>query len=341
MVDSRAKVDASKIGSDAWMSALLRLMPVAVYTCDNEGRLTFFNDRAVECWRRKLGDIHDRWCGSFRMWLPDGSLLKHENCPMVDAARDGRAIRNAEIVLEQPSGDRLMTDVCIDPLYDKHGKLIGAINVFEDITRRKRVEAAFVDSEAKLAAELADSQRLQQNSTRLIVEGDLDGLYSSILEAARSLMRSDMASIQVYELEREEVHLLAHHCFTAKSAVFWEWVRADTGSSCGRALASDERMLVPDMDLFDGDPDDVEAYRNSGILSVQSTPLRAHSGQIIGMLSTPIGGSGMRRCDVRLSRSSSCRRERPLAAQYRFPNHGLLGKRCPCRRSGSRSDRVA
>jgi PAS domain S-box-containing protein len=280
--------DAALRQSDAAMSKLLMLMPAAVYACDTEGRLTFFNRRAIECWGRepRLGDIEDRWCGSFRMWRPDGSLLKHDDCPMVDAARSGRPVRNMEVVLEQPNGARILVSVNIDPLYDAAGELAGAINVFEDITEWKRAEAARLDSEAKLAAELEDTRLLQRISSSLIGQDSEDAPYATILDAARSLMRSDMASLQVLVSERQQLHLLAHRGFAAESARFWEWVRADTASSCGRALAADKRVLVPDMDRFDGDPDEVEAYRRSGILSVQSTPLRAHSGEIVGMLST-------------------------------------------------------
>lgn len=42
--------------------------------------------------------------------------------------------------MEQPGGPRVVVDVNIDPLRDAEGRLIGAINVFEDITERKHAE---------------------------------------------------------------------------------------------------------------------------------------------------------------------------------------------------------
>jgi len=144
--------------SEATINKLLTLMPVAVYACDTEGRLTFFNRRAVECWGRepKIGDLDDRWCGSLRMWLPDGSFLKHDDCPMADAARRGLTFRNTKVVIEQPSGNRIVASVNIDPLYNADGELIGAINVFEDITQHKRAEQALRDSEERFRT-LADN----------------------------------------------------------------------------------------------------------------------------------------------------------------------------------------
>jgi PAS domain S-box-containing protein len=287
-VGTRRRADASLRESEARLNKLLNLMPAAVYTCDTEGRLTFFNRRAVESWGRepRLGDLTDRWCGSLRMWLPNGEPLPHDDCPMANAARLGKSFRNTEVVIEQPSGTRMLASVNIDPLYGEDGQLVGAINVFEDITQRRRAETASMESEARLARELADSQRLQKISSSLITEGDPATLYASILKAACSFMRADMASIQAFAPDRQRLYLLAHSGFTAKSAAFWEWVHADTGSSCGRALASDRRIVVTDMDRFDGRSEDVAAYRDSGILAVQSTPLRAQSGRIVGMIST-------------------------------------------------------
>lgn len=128
---------------DSFTASLVALMPAAVYICDAAGRLTFFNRKAVEIWGREppLGDDQERYCGSFRMWTPDGHLLRHEDCPMADALRDGRAGRDLEVVIEQPDGTRLIANVNIDPIFDDAGNITGAINVFVDVTDRKRNEA--------------------------------------------------------------------------------------------------------------------------------------------------------------------------------------------------------
>ncbi|MGY3505186.1 GAF domain-containing protein [Bradyrhizobium sp. USDA 4471] len=129
--------------------------------------------------------------------------------------------------------------------------------------------------------------RLQEISTLLIQERELDSLYSRILDAAVDLMASDMASIQEFEPNRNELHLLASKGFHPQSAVFWEWVRLDSGSSCAAALSEGRRIIVPDVEAseFIGG-DDADEYRRSGIRGVQSTPLRSRSGQLLGMIST-------------------------------------------------------
>ncbi|MBV9108742.1 MAG: PAS domain-containing protein, partial [Gemmatimonadetes bacterium] len=158
--------------------------------------------------------------------------------------------------------------------------------LFTDITERKRAEAALRESEAHLATELEDASVLQKISNELVSEAGPDGHYNHIVEVARTLMRADAASIQELDAADSRLKLLAHAGFHAESAAFWSSVDAGAGSSCGRALMAHERVVVPDMDEFEADPHDVAAYRKSGIMSVQSTPLVASSGRIVGMLST-------------------------------------------------------
>ena len=160
------------------------------------------------------------------------------------------------------------------------------VSVFYDITERKRAEMALRESEERLAKELEDARLLQKLSIELVSEGGPDGHYHHIVDVARTLMRSDAASIQELDVVDSRLTLLAHSGFHAESAAHWAHVNADAGSSCGRALLDQQRVVVPDLDQFEADAHDVAAFRQSGIMSVQSTPLVASSGRIVGMMST-------------------------------------------------------
>lgn len=133
---------ASPLLGDERARRLVEIMPVALYICDNDGRIAYYNQRAAELWGRtpKLFDSVERFCGSFRMYQLDGKLVPHEECPMAIAVRTGRGIRNQELQIERPDGTMIFAAANIDPLYDDAGRLLGAINVFEDITPRKRAE---------------------------------------------------------------------------------------------------------------------------------------------------------------------------------------------------------
>jgi PAS domain S-box-containing protein len=121
---------------------LFEQLPFAIYICDRDGLVLRYNRRAAELWGRspKLGDPNERFCGSYRMYRPDGSLLPHHQCPMADVLRTGMSVRQQEVHIERPDGSRGIALVDIEAVKDDEGNIIGAVNCFQDITERKRAE---------------------------------------------------------------------------------------------------------------------------------------------------------------------------------------------------------
>jgi PAS domain S-box-containing protein len=160
------------------MDDVLSVMPAAVYTCDERGRITFFNQGAAELWGRKpeLNDSEEKFCGSFRLWRPDGSPLPHTETPMALAVRSGKPARNQEVIIERPTGTRVIASVSIDPLYDPDGRPCGAINVFQNITDLKRAEEARL----RLVA-------IVESSDDAIISKDLSGIITSWNRGAERL----------------------------------------------------------------------------------------------------------------------------------------------------------
>jgi len=121
---------------------LFDLLPVAIYVCDPDGLILFYNRRAVELWGRspKLGDPSDRFCGSYRLYSLEGGPIAHAECPMAQVLRSGVSVNDQEIMIERPDGSRGIVLVNIGVLKDRTGNLIGAVNCFQDITERRRNE---------------------------------------------------------------------------------------------------------------------------------------------------------------------------------------------------------
>jgi PAS domain S-box-containing protein len=150
----RAEAQEALRSSEARYRHVLGLMPAAVYTCEApSGAISFFNEHAVELWGRTpaIGDTDERFCGSLRLWRADGTKLPHRETPMAVALRDGRSFRNEEVVIERPDATRITVLVNIDPLRDAQGRITGAINVFHDVSERKRAEERLRRSEQELS----------------------------------------------------------------------------------------------------------------------------------------------------------------------------------------------
>jgi PAS domain S-box-containing protein len=130
---------------------ILKLLPAAVYVTDAGGRITFYNPAAAALWGWEP-PIGTEWCGSFRLYWPDGTPMPHDRCPMAVALREEREVVGEEALLERPDGTRIPFRPHPRPLFDDSGKLIGAVNMLVDASQQKRDEqfrhhlAAIVES---------------------------------------------------------------------------------------------------------------------------------------------------------------------------------------------------
>jgi PAS domain S-box-containing protein len=155
----------------------------------------------------------------------------------------------------------------------------------------KRDEEELRQSQKQLARELEDVRLLQQTSAYLIHQDDAQALYEKILDAAISIMRSDFGSFQILYPEGRnggKLRLLAYRGYTRESAAAWEWIRADQSTTCGTALRRGRRSIVADVETCDwmAGTKDLAFYRQTGVRSMQSTPLISRTGRTLGMIST-------------------------------------------------------
>jgi len=170
-LNERKRADEAIRQSEKRYRTLFDLVPVAVYTCDAEGLIQEYNQHAVELWGRepKRNDPSEKFCGSFKIFYPDGRPMPHHKCPMARALRGEKlTATDLEILVERSSGARQNVLVSPTALRNGQGKIIGAINCLHDITVRKRTENALRESEER-------SRAIIHQSTAGITGTDLTG----------------------------------------------------------------------------------------------------------------------------------------------------------------------
>src|SRR6185437_1950362 len=132
--------------------------------------------------------------------------------------------------------------------------------------------------------ELANSQRLQQVSTRLVQVSDFRQLLNEILDAAIDISHAQTGYLHLYE--DDALKIAAHRGLEAPFLEFFKVV-TEPNSACGAALARGNRVIVEDVaDSPIYTSQAREVMLAAGAHAVQATPLVSHSGRVLGVFST-------------------------------------------------------
>ena len=115
------------------------------------------------------------FCGSWKLYWPDGTPMPHDECPMALALKHQRPIRGMEGIAERPDGTRVPFIPYPTPLFDSTGALIGAVNTLVDITDRHAAESRIRESDARHRTLAA----IVESSADAILTMDLNGVITS------------------------------------------------------------------------------------------------------------------------------------------------------------------
>lgn len=133
---------------------LLDELPVPIYTTEADGSVSYWNRACVEFAGREPQLGRDRWCVTWKIYSTSGEFMPHEECPMADAIRERRVIRNNVAIAERPDGSRRAFRAYPTPLFDEAGSMTGAINMLVDVTEE---QSEALHEQAERCRRLADA----------------------------------------------------------------------------------------------------------------------------------------------------------------------------------------
>lgn len=125
------------LSADPDCRALLDELEAPIYTTNAQGEVTYWNRACVEFAGREPQLGRDKWCVTWQLFTTAGEPLPHDQCPMAQAIKEQRVIRDSIAIAERPDGTRRAFKPYPTPLFDSAGDLVGAVNMLIDVTEEQ------------------------------------------------------------------------------------------------------------------------------------------------------------------------------------------------------------
>jgi PAS domain S-box-containing protein len=152
--------------SEQWLAATLKGIGDALIATDASGSVAFMNPVAEELTGWKREDAMNRHVAEVCNIVDEETRAAAMSGIMEAIGRDGSAGIRSNAILIDKNGREMFIDETASPIRNDAGVLSGAVLVFRDVTERKRMEAALLESEKKLRDQ---SEELMESNTALKV----------------------------------------------------------------------------------------------------------------------------------------------------------------------------
>ncbi len=201
----------------------LPVLPAAVYVCDPLGSIELYNRTAVELWGYEPPDHFEskRFCGSFKLFYPDGTVMSPGESPMAEVLRSGTPVRNRELLIGRPDGSEVAALANVVPLRNPDGAIIGAVSCLQDISDRKASEQRlkeYSDRLQLLSRKLVESQETERRHIARELHDEVGQSLTVAEMNLQTVLRSPRAaslasplreSINAVERVLEQIHDLS------------------------------------------------------------------------------------------------------------------------------------
>lgn len=135
--------------SERRLQQVLDAFPQGVWIVDREGRVVVDNAAARTIWGPMRHANVDQLAGFAPLWAASGQPVEPTEWGAASVLRTGQGVFEQEVTVDVPgSGRRTIVNTAV-PLHDSEGRMVGAINLSDDVTARRAESSAAARQEAR------------------------------------------------------------------------------------------------------------------------------------------------------------------------------------------------
>ncbi len=128
------------------LDVVLQSIVDGVYTTDNRRNITFWNKGAERITGYQSQDVIGKPCSEILRHIDEkGHSLCASACPIAESMNIKDAIYGKDVYSGTASGRPVPVSVSCAPIFDPDGNVLGAIEVFRDISEKKQLERQKAD----------------------------------------------------------------------------------------------------------------------------------------------------------------------------------------------------
>jgi PAS domain S-box-containing protein len=167
---------------------ILHSVGEGIYGIDSSGKAIFFNQAAERLtgWNAEelLGQVIHPVLHHTKL---DGTPYLWEECPIYFSLKKGETHQIATDIFWRKDDTHFPAEFTSTPIYSENGNIEGAVVTFNDITERKKAEAALLNSEKKAHRQLAELNLLYDTTPIGLCFMDADLRFVRINQALASI----------------------------------------------------------------------------------------------------------------------------------------------------------
>jgi PAS domain S-box-containing protein len=190
-VTERKKAEESLREREAFQTAMISASPMAIISYSPDGHVKTWNKAAESI----FGWREEEVLGKFVPYMPKNQ--HREFSKFLESIVEGNMLSQVEVTRQHKNGSLIDVSISTAPIHDKESSLTAIMSVIEDVTQRKRAEAALVKSKERLNFALHMSKTggwemdLEDHTVYRTLEYDRIFGYESLLPSWTSKMFMD------------------------------------------------------------------------------------------------------------------------------------------------------